>query len=37
MLRVQGGEGAPSISKALETAANADTDDIVAALTELKG
>ncbi|HMQ36859.1 MAG TPA: thiamine pyrophosphate-dependent enzyme [Micropruina sp.] len=37
VLRVQGGEAAPSISKALETAANADTDDIVAALTELRG
>lgn len=37
VLRVQGGEAAPSISKALETAANANTDDIVAALTELKG
>lgn len=37
VLRVQGGEAAPSISKALETAANANTDDIVAALNELKG
>ncbi len=37
VLRVQGGEAAPSISKALETAANANTDDIVAALAELKG
>ncbi|MBP8920300.1 MAG: MFS transporter [Micropruina sp.] len=37
VIRVQGGEAAPSISKALETAANANTDDIVAALTELKG
>lgn len=37
VLRVQGGEAAPSISKALETAANANTDDIVAALTELRG
>ena len=37
MLRVQGGEAAPSISKALETAANANTGDIVAALADLKG
>ncbi|MCW3159339.1 alpha-ketoacid dehydrogenase subunit alpha/beta [Micropruina sonneratiae] len=37
VIRVQGGEAAPSISKALETAANANTDDIVAALNELKG
>ena len=37
VLRVQGGEAAPSISKALETAANANTADIVAALADLKG